>query len=433
MKTLKLGICGLGTVASGVINVLNRNREEIIARAGCSIEVVQVASRRKKDNCDLTGIEFTTDLLAVANNPDVDVVLELIGGYDLAKTVVEQSLKAGKHVVTANKALVAEHGNELFALADEAGVSLCYEASVAGGIPIIKSVREGLSANSISGIAGIINGTGNFILTEMRDKGRAFDDVLAEAQALGYAEADPTFDVEGIDAAHKLVLLASAAFGIKLQFSKAFTEGISKVSTEDVVHAEALGYSIKHLGIARRSEQGVELRVHPTLISKTELISKVDGVLNAVVVSGDAVGDTLYVGAGAGSEATASAVIADVVDIARAEAVGAKPLVPGLGFQSSTLKDAQIISIDDVVCPFYLRVMVNDAPGALASIASLMSENGINIETVSQKENEQIGNLIPVIMLTQEVKEAKINKVIQDIESLESTASTVVKLRVAQF
>ncbi|KZY71159.1 homoserine dehydrogenase, partial [Oleiphilus sp. HI0066] len=295
-----------------------RNREEISARTGCSIEIIQIASRTKKDNCDLTGIDFTTDLNAVVTNPEVDVVLELIGGYSPAKELVETALQAGKHVVTANKALIAEHGNELFALANSAGVSLCYEASVAGGIPIIKSVREGLAANDISSVAGIINGTGNFILTEMRDKGRDFEDVLKEAQALGYAEADPTFDVEGIDAAHKLVLLASAAFGITLQFKKAFTEGISKVSTDDVNYAEELGYTIKHLGIAKKRGDGVELRVHPTLISKSALISKVDGVMNAVVVTGDAVGDTLYYGAGAGSEATASAVIADVVDVARA-------------------------------------------------------------------------------------------------------------------
>ncbi|KZX78027.1 homoserine dehydrogenase [Oleiphilus sp. HI0009] len=433
MKTLKLGICGLGTVASGVVNVLNRNREEISARTGCSIEIIQIASRTKKDNCDLTGIDFTTDLNAVVTNPEVDVVLELIGGYSPAKELVETALQAGKHVVTANKALIAEHGNELFALANSAGVSLCYEASVAGGIPIIKSVREGLAANDISSVAGIINGTGNFILTEMRDKGRDFEDVLKEAQALGYAEADPTFDVEGIDAAHKLVLLASAAFGITLQFKKAFTEGISKVSTDDVNYAEELGYTIKHLGIAKKRGDGVELRVHPTLISKSALISKVDGVMNAVVVTGDAVGDTLYYGAGAGSEATASAVIADVVDVARALVAGAKPIVPGLGFEAEALKDTSIIEIGDVVCPFYLRVMATDAPGALASITSIMSKHGINIDSITQRENEQVGDMTPVIMLTHEVKEDVVNLAISEIEQLSNTAGVVVKHRVAQF
>jgi len=432
LKTLKLGICGLGTVASGVINVLKRNQEEIASRTGCTIEVVQVASRRKKDNCDLTGIEFTTDLTAVVENPEVDVVLELIGGYSPAKELVEAALRHGKHVVTANKALIAEHGNELFALADKNAVSLCYEASVAGGIPIVKAIREGLSANKLTSLAGIINGTGNFILTEMRDKGRDFSDVLLEAQALGYAEADPTFDVEGIDAAHKLVLLASAAFGIKLQFEKAYTEGITKILTEDVNHAEELGFTIKHLGIARQSEHGVELRVHPTLIPKTALISKVDGVMNAVVVNGDAVGETLYYGAGAGSEATASAVIADVVDIARAIAKDTVPLVPAFGFASDSLKDVPFLPIHEVVCPFYIRVMVSDAPGALASIAGLMSDHGINIDSISQRESEQVGDMIPVIMLTHAVKEQKINEVLAAIEALEETAGSAVKIRIAQ-
>lgn len=433
LKTLRLGICGLGTVASGVVNVLSRNKEEIASRAGCNIEVVQIASRRKKDTCDLTGIDFTTELNAVVNNPDVDVVLELIGGYSPAKELVETALKNGKHVVTANKALIAEHGNGLFDLADAKKVSLCYEASVAGGIPIVKAVREGLAANHITGIAGIINGTGNFILTEMRDKGRDFADVLIEAQALGYAEADPTFDVEGIDAAHKLVLLASAAFGIKLQFDKVFTEGISYVSTDDIKYAEELGYSIKHLGIAKNSEAGVELRVHPALIHKSALISKVDGVMNAVVVTGDAVGETLYYGAGAGSEATASAVIADVVDIARAVSNDATQIVPVFGCASDLLKDTLIVPIEDVVSSFYLRAMVTDAPGALASIASLMSSYDINIDSISQNEAEQVGDMIPVIMLTHEVKEAKINQAISAIENLDTTAGPVVKLRVAEF
>ncbi|KZY70175.1 homoserine dehydrogenase [Oleiphilus sp. HI0071] len=433
MKTLRLGICGLGTVASGVVNVLNRNRDLITSRAGCSIEIVQIASRRKKDNCDLTGIDFTTDLDAVVNNPDIDVVLELIGGYETARTVVESALKAGKHVVTANKALIAEHGNELFALARENGVSIGYEAGVAGGIPVIKALREGLTANAITSLAGIINGTGNFILTEMKDKGRAFEDVLAEAQALGYAEADPTFDVEGIDAAHKLTILASCAFGMPLQFDKTFTEGISNLSTFDVKHAAELGYVIKHLGIACKRENGVEVRVHPTLVADDELIARVDGVMNAVLVNGDAVGKTLYYGAGAGSEATASAVLADVIDIAREYASGVAGVVPSLAFTDELLNDLPVLPIDEAVCPFYLRIMVDDSPGTLAKISSVMSEHGINIESVAQNEAEQVGDVIPLIIMTHEVSESLMNKAISAIEALESTQGSIVKIRVAQF
>lgn len=433
MKTLRLGICGLGTVASGVVNVLNRNRDLITSRAGCAIEIVQVASRRQKDNCDLTGIDFTTDLDAVVKNPDVDVVLELIGGYDAAKAIVEGALKAGKHVVTANKALIAEHGNELFTLARENGVTIGYEAGVAGGIPVIKALREGLTANAVTSIAGIINGTGNFILTEMKDKGRAFEDVLAEAQALGYAEADPTFDVEGIDAAHKLAILASCAFGMRLQFEKIFTEGISNLSTFDVKHAAELGYVIKHLGIACKRESGVEVRVHPTLVSDDELIARVDGVMNAVLVNGDAVGKTLYYGAGAGSEATASAVLADVIDIAREYANGVAGIVPALAFSDELLNDLTVLPIDDAVCPFYLRIMVDDSPGTLAKISSVMSEHGINIESVVQNEAEQVGDVIPLIIMTHEVGEALMNKAISAIEELESTQGSIVKIRVAQF
>lgn len=433
MESLKLGICGLGTVASGVINVLGRNQKQITGRSGCNIKVIQVGSRSLKDNCDLTGIEFTTDLNAVATNPEVDVVLELIGGYDKAKEIVELALKSGKHVVTANKALIAEYGNELFALARENDVSLCYEAGVAGGIPVIKALREGLVANSISSLAGIINGTGNFILTEMKDRGRNFEDVLVEAQALGYAEADPTFDVEGIDAAHKLAILASTAFGIPLQFDKVFTEGISSLSTFDVQHADELGYVIKHLGIAKRQENGIEVRVHPTLVSKKELIAKVDGVMNAVMVNGDAVGQTLYYGAGAGSEATASAVIADVVDIARAQGKGVSRIIPSLGFQAERLQDTPVLPIEQCRCAFYLRIMVDDSPGTLARIAGIMSDHGINIESVAQNEVEQVGDIIPVIMMTHEVEESRMNDAINAIENHETTQGKVVKIRVAQF
>lgn len=433
MKPLKVGICGLGTVASGVINVLNRNREEISARAGSQIEVIQVASRRLKDNCDMTGIAFTTDLSEVVNNPDVDVVAELIGGYDLAKDLVCSAIKNGKHVVTANKALIAEHGNEIFELARQNNVIVAYEAGVAGGIPIIKAIREGLVANRINWLAGIINGTGNFILTEMKDKGRAFEDVLKEAQELGYAEADPTFDVEGIDAAHKLTILASAAFGVPLQFEKAFTEGIGGISTKDVENAEELGYRIKHLGITRQHENGIELRVHPTLVPEQQLIAKVDGVMNAVLVEGDAVGQTMYYGAGAGSEATASSVIADIVDIARSVNANAGVSVPYLGFEADKMKGLEVMPIEDIVSAYYLRMTASDNPGVLAQVSSIMSELGINIESVMQKETELQDGNIPLVMLTHEVKEKQINDAIAKIEALETINGSVVRIRAEHF
>ncbi len=318
MKPVKVGICGLGTVGGGTFNVLQRNAEEIARRAGRGIEVAQIAVRTPNPNCQIAGTPTTSDVFAVATNPEIDIVVELIGGYTIARDLVLKAIEHGKHVVTANKALIAVHGNEIFAKAREKGVIVAFEAAVAGGIPVIKAIREGLSANRINWVAGIINGTGNFILTEMREKGRTFPDVLAEAQALGYAEADPTFDVEGIDAAHKLTILASIAFGIPLQFDKAYTEGITKLTTADVNYAEALGYRIKHLGVARSTAQGIELRVHPTLIPADRLIANVNGVMNAVMVNGDASGSTLFYGAGAGMEPTASSVVADLVDVVRA-------------------------------------------------------------------------------------------------------------------
>lgn len=433
MKPLKVGICGLGTVASGVINVLKRNQDQVAARAGSSIEVIQVASRRLKDNCDMTGIDFTTDLNAVVDNPEVDVVAELIGGYELAKDIVCKAIRNGKHVVTANKALIAEHGNEIFELAAEHNVIVAYEAGVAGGIPIIKSIREGLVANHIDWLAGIINGTGNFILTEMKDKGRAFEDVLKEAQELGYAEADPTFDVEGIDAAHKLTILASAAFGVPLQFSKTYTEGISDISIQDVNNAEELGYRIKHLGIARQREDGIELRVHPTLVPEQQLIAKVDGVMNAVLVDGDAVGQTMYYGAGAGSEATASAVIADLVDVARAVKSESGVSVPYLGFASDQFKSLPVLAIEDIISAYYLRMTADDSPGVLAKVASILSDAGINIESVMQKENERVGDTIPLVMLTHEVTEKQINGAIEKIEALDAIKNSVVRIRVEHF
>lgn len=433
MKSLKVGICGLGTVASGVINVLKRNQNEISDRAGCSIDVVQVASRRMRDNCDMQGIAFTTSIDELIDNPEIDVVAELIGGYDLAKDLVIKALNNGKHVVTANKALIAEHGNELFALANSKGLVLAYEAGVAGGIPVIKALREGLSANQINCVAGIINGTGNFILTEMEDKGRDFADVLAEAQALGYAEADPTFDVEGIDAAHKLAILASVAFGVPLQFDKAFTEGISGLSTEDINNATALGYRVKHLGIARRHANGIELRVHPTLIPQAQLLANVDGVMNAVLVDGDAVGQTLYYGPGAGSEATASAVIADLVDVARAVLSDSPVLVPYLGVMPDKLLELPVLPITEIQSAYYLRLSAEDHPGVLAKVSSIMSDSGINIESVVQKDKERENEVIPLVMLTQTVQESQMIAAIAKIEALPEIKGSVVRIRVEQF
>ncbi|THF54434.1 MAG: homoserine dehydrogenase, partial [Methylophaga nitratireducenticrescens] len=391
MQSVKIGILGLGTVGSGTVSVLKRNSKEISRRAGRGIEITRAADKNldSPKTCDLSGIELTDDAFSVVNDPDIQIVVELIGGTGIARDLVMQAIENGKHVVTANKALIAMHGNELFAKAQEKGVTIAFEAAVAGGIPIIKAIREGLAANRIEWLAGIINGTGNFILTEMRDKGRNFADVLAEAQALGYAEADPTFDVEGIDAAHKLTIMASIAFGIPLQFYKAYTEGISKISQEDVQYAEELGYHIKHLGIAKKTAQGVELRVHPTLIPKRRLIANVNGVMNAVVVKGDAVGPTLYYGAGAGAEPTASAVVADIVDIVRALTTDPENRVPHLAFQPDSLKDTPILPMSEVITSYYLRICTEDKPGVLADITRIFSEQDINIEAILQKQPEE--------------------------------------------
>lgn len=433
MKPLNIGICGLGTVAGGVINVLRRNQALISARAGCELNVVQVASRRMRDHVELEDIAFSTDLHALVADADIDVVVELIGGCELARELVTEAIKHGKHVVTANKALIAEYGNELFELAEKHGVVLAYEAGVAGGIPVIKAIREGLAANDIQSLAGIINGTGNFILTEMRDKGRTFEDVLAEAQTLGYAEADPTFDVEGIDAAHKLTILASAAFGVPLQFERAYTEGISTLTLEDVHNAEELGYRIKHLGITRKQSDGIELRVHPTLIPEEQLIAKVDGVMNAVQVDGDAVGQTLYYGAGAGSEATASAVISDLVDVARVFNAQQACLVPYLGFAQRSLQALPVLPIEEIYSAYYLRMSAEDHPGVLAKVSSIMSEMEINIESVIQKEQERAGDYIPLVMMTHVVQEKRINQAIERIEALPEIKGNVVRIRAEHF
>ncbi|WP_462379031.1 homoserine dehydrogenase [Pseudomonas sp. Marseille-QA0892] len=430
MKPVKVGICGLGTVGGGTFNVLKRNAKEIARRAGRGIEVAQIAARRPNPKCDTGDTPITADIFEVANNPEIDIVIELIGGYTLARDLVLKAIENGKHVITANKALIAVHGNEIFAKASEKGVIVAFEAAVAGGIPVIKAIREGLAGNQINWLAGIINGTGNFILSEMREKGRAFEDVLKEAQALGYAEADPTFDVEGIDAAHKLTILASIAFGVPLQFDKAYTEGITQLTTADVTYAEALGYRIKHLGIARRTEDGIELRVHPTLIPADRLIANVNGVMNAVMVNGDAVGSTLYYGAGAGMEPTASAVVADVVDMVRVLTTDPENRVPHLAFQADSLSDHPILPIAECESAYYLRIQAKDHPGVLAQVASILSDRGINIESIMQKEAEEQDGLVPMILLTHRVVESQIDDAITALEALEGVAGNVVRIRV---
>lgn len=432
VRSVGVGICGLGTVGGGTVNVLRRNADLCAARAGTDIEIVQIGARSVNPDCDSGKIPVVADIFAVATNPDVDIIVELIGGSTVARELVLAAIANGKHVVTANKALIAEHGNEIFAAAREQGVTVAFEAAVAGGIPIIKALRDGLSANRIEWVAGIINGTGNFILTEMRDKGRDFADVLAEAQALGYAEADPTFDVEGIDAAHKLVILAALAFGMPLRFDAVYTEGISEIAPEDVVYAEELGYRIKHLGIARQREQGVELRVHPTLVPEECLIAQVNGVMNAVMVKGDAVGPTLYYGAGAGAEPTASAVVADIIEIARASvAQSSSSLVPAspLGVAIDALHDPGVLAIADTVSAHYLRVSALDKPGVLSQLATIMSARGISIEALIQKEPRPGEDRVPLIMLTDETLESNLRAALTEIEALESVVGSVVHIR----
>lgn len=429
MDKVRIGLCGLGTVGSGTLNVLQRNRGEICARAGCELDIVHIGTRSDKPGVDVTGIKVSRDVFDVARDPDVDIVLELIGGTDTALDLVRTAISHGKHVVTANKALIAEHGNELLAEASAAGVSIAFEAAVAGGIPIIKALREGLAGNRIEWLAGIINGTGNFILTEMSEKGRDFADVLAEAQALGYAEADPTFDVEGIDAAHKLVILAAIAFGMPLQFDKVYIEGISKLQAEDVDYAAELGYRIKHLGIARRSAGGVEMRVHPTLIPEARLLANVNGVKNAVLVEGDAVGPTLYYGAGAGAEPTASAVLADVIDLARDMACGQKPSVAVLGAAEGAMLP-QVVPIEAVTCAWYLRLRAEDKPGVMSSVARILSDAGISIEALIQKQPAAGASHASIIILTNQALGGTIDAACAELEALPRVVDAVTRLRV---
>ena len=432
MKPVKIGLLGVGTVGASTALVLQNNAAEIARRAGRKIEIVQ-ASRRNVDAGMPTGsgdIELVADPFEVVNNPDIDIIIELIGGYEPALQLVMQAIENGKHVVTANKAMIALHGNEIFSAAQRQGINVVFEAAVAGGIPIIKSIREGLSANHIESVAGIINGTGNFILTEMRDKGRDFDDVLAEAQALGYAEADPTFDIEGIDAAHKLCILSSIAFGIPLQFDAVYTEGIGGVSTEDVVYAGQLGYRIKHLGVARRSAQGIEMRVHPTLIPEKRLIASVDGVMNAVLVMADKLGPSLYYGAGAGADPTASAVIADIIDVARTITTDAQNRVPHLAFQPDQIVDIPILPISEIQTAYYLRMRVDDRPGVMAEITRIMGDNDISIEAILQKEPESGVTRATIIMLTQKIREQQMDDAITAITALEVVHGDVHRIRV---
>ena len=429
-KPVTIGLCGLGTVGSGTFELLRQNAKVIAARAQAPLQVIHVGARRDNPACDLGDTRVSRDVMEVAGDPAVDIIVELIGGTTVARELVETAIRSGKHVVTANKALIAEFGNEIFALADECGVEVRYEAAVAGGIPIIKALREGLAGNRIEWLAGIINGTGNYILTEMRDQGREFNDVLAEAQALGYAEADPTFDVEGIDAAHKLVILAAIAFGIPLQFESVYTEGISQLTPQDVDHARELGYIIKHLGIAKQNGEGVELRVHPTLIPDHRLLADVDGVKNAILVEGNAVGPTLYYGAGAGGAPTASAIVADLVDLARDMGAGQTCRVPPLGFAREELRSLPIVPMAQVQTPWYLRMQVEDKPGVLSAVASIFSEQGISIEALIQKAPAEGQTRVQLIVLTNKAAQGLVDQAVTAIEALDSIAGKVTRIRV---
>lgn len=433
MKPIKIGLLGLGTVGGGVVTVLTRNAHEIARRAGREV-VISHAAAKEYDAGAIQGLDqvgrITDDGFAAVDDPEVEIIIELIGGYSPAKEMVLRAIGNGKHVITANKAMIAVHGNEIFRAAQEKGVIVAFEAAVAGGIPIIKAIREGLVANRIQWAAGIINGTGNFILTEMRDKGRDFTGVLKEAQELGYAEADPTFDVEGIDAAHKLTIMGSIAFGIPLQFDRTYTEGISNIEQQDVVYADELGYRIKHLGITRRTDAGIELRVHPTLIPARRLIANVDGVMNAVLVQGDAVGPTLYYGAGAGSLPTASSVVADVIDVVRALTTDPGNRVPHLAFQPGALSDLPVLDMEDIHTAYYLRMQAADQPGVMSSVTTILGDLGISIEAIIQKEPEAGAGRVPVIMLTQRVQERNMNEAIRRIEALDTIAGNVHRIRV---
>jgi homoserine dehydrogenase len=431
MKPINVGLLGIGTVGGGTFTVLKRNSDEIARRAGREIRITTVADRDIERARALVGegVKLTDDAFAVVRDPEIDIVIELIGGYTVAKDLVLAAIENGKHVVTANKALLAVHGNEIFAAARRRDVMVAFEAAVAGGIPIIKALREGLSANRIQWVAGIINGTTNFILSEMREKGLPFADVLKEAQRLGYAEADPTFDIEGVDAAHKATIMSAIAFGIPIQFNKAHVEGISKLDSVDIAYAEQLGYRIKLLGIARRREQGIELRVHPTLIPAKRLLANVEGAMNAVLVQGDAVGATLYYGKGAGAEPTASAVIADLVDITRLHTADPEHRVPHLAFQPDQVQDIPVLPVEETVTSYYLRLRVVDKPGVLADITRILADSGISIDAMIQKEAGEGEAHTDIIILTHQTVEKNANAAIVRIEALATVQGKVTRLR----
>jgi len=431
LQPIKIGLLGLGTVGSGTFNVLKRNQNEIRRRAGRGIEIAVAGVRNAAKARKVVGdaVPITTDLMAVVRQPDVDIVVELIGGDEPARSLVMEAIGRGKHVVTANKALLARHGNEIFEAARAKGVMVAFEGAVAGGIPIIKALREGLSANRIEWIAGIINGTSNFILSEMRSKGLSFDAVLAQAQQLGYAEADPTFDIEGIDAAHKLTLLSSIAFGVPINFGAAYTEGIAKLAGEDIKYAEQLGYRIKLLGITKRTAAGIELRVHPTLIPKDRLLASVEGAMNAVLVKGDAVGVTLYYGKGAGAEPTASAVIADLVDVTRMHTADPENHVPHLAFQPEAMAQVPWLSIEDTVSSYYFRMRVADQPGVLADIARILADRRISIDALFQREPSEGENQTDIIMLTHAALERDVGAALAQIEALSTVLAPVIRIR----
>ena len=435
MKPINVGLLGIGTVGGGTFTVLQRNAEEITRRAGRPIRITVVADKNLELAKKITGgtCRVTDDAFSVVSDPEVDIVIELIGGCGVAKELVLKAIANGKHVVTANKALLATYGNEIFKAAQDKGVMVAFEAAVAGGIPIIKALREGLTANRIEWIAGIINGTTNFILSEMRDKGLSFDTVLKEAQRLGYAEADPTFDIEGVDAAHKITILSALAFGIPMQFDKAYIEGITKLDAIDIKYAEQLGYRIKLLGITKRTPEGVELRVHPTLIPTKRLIANVEGAMNAVLVQGDAVGATLYYGKGAGAEPTASAVIADLVDVTRMHTADPENRVPHLAFQPNAMADLKILPMDEVQTSYYLRLRVQDKPGVLADITRILADEQISIDAVIQKEPGEGEDQADLIMLTHLTREKRINAAIKKIEALGVVAGKVTKIRLEEL
>ncbi len=431
MKPIKVGLLGLGTVGRGTYNVLKRNQEEIRRRAGRGIEIAAIAVRDVKKARETVGPELPISSAPedVVRHPDIDIVAELIGGYEPARTLVLEAIDRGKHVVTANKALLAKHGNEIFAAAQARGVMVAFEAAVAGGIPIIKAMREGLTANRVEWIAGIINGTSNFILSEMRSKGMTFEAVLKEAQRLGYAEADPTFDVEGIDASHKLAILSSIAFGVPINVDAAYTEGISRLAAADIRYAEQLGYRIKLLGITKRTPKGIELRVHPTLVPMQRLLASVEGAMNAVVVKGDAIGTTLYYGPGAGSEPTASAVIADLVDVTRMHTSDPENRVPHLAFQPGSITAVPWLSIEDTVTSYYFRMRVADQPGVLADITRILADGRISIDALFQREPSEGENQTDIIMLTHDALERDVNAAIKRIEALPTVLAPVIRLR----